>query len=266
MAEGQELEPAGTEGEDFLIIRKRGHKIVVPIRKTLPDGTKEPYSDNPQVRAHQLVYEGRIGGNRNGGENGGGGRKKRISAAIVEEAQDRLQSKIIRVVERGLSKSAGMRNNLATVKLIADMDHHEASLALKEEELDLSKQNRSELIGTLAALLEDPTTEVALEGVIEGTYEEITDAEEVGTEAEDSTDGQPGEVHLGGGSESSNGDSSDEGRADRATATADRDSGEAQENGADTGEAGDDGRGAPASDRPPRRNPWVEIAEGRSDD
>lgn len=254
---GQELERQGVEGEDFIIERKGGREIVVPIRKS-PD---EPYSENPQVRAYQLVHEGRIGGNRNGGS---GGRKKRISAAVVEEAQERLQPKIIRVIERGLRQSAGVKQNLATVKLITDMEHHEASLALKEEEIDLANADRSELIGTLRALLEDPQTTAALEGsVIDGTFEDITEAIEV-EDPVSPADARPGrEDHLPEGS-SRNG--AGEGIPAQGTGSTRGHAGEAQEDAPDAGTIDVNGHPSASSDRPKRRNPWVEAAKGGAGD
>jgi hypothetical protein len=185
-----------------------------------------PYHSNPQIRAHQLVFEGKFG---MAGPGRGYKRDERAAKVIADEVRDRLAPKMLRAIDRGLNKKAGHRINLDAVKLALDIENREASLRLKEEEADaLENQGKDELIATLYALVQDPQTQAILSDTIEGQATEvIRDAEVVG-ESEAAV--QNGRYSAG-----------------------------AEENGSDTPGTGINGRGSNKRNRPASENPFSQA-------
>lgn len=162
----------------------------------------QPYSGDSQIRALQLVYEGRFGGP---GRNQGRPRQRgepRAAEVIAEEIRHRFTGRMTRALERALRREAGVRANLDAVKLALEIENREATLQLREAEADLESATKDELLVTLFELIGQPQTTAA----IEGTAFDITEAEVVvktGDERE-SGDGYPSAPDTNG----SNGDSS----------------------------------------------------------
>lgn len=134
--------------------------------------TDEKYHSNPQIRALQMVYEGKLGGPGRG--QGRPGREERISVQLQSYVRQNLGKKVTRALERALNQSAGERINLDAIKLIVDMEHKEAKLQLSEDQADLDSQSKEELLATLYELVNDPQTGQ----VITTTFEEIATPEQ----------------------------------------------------------------------------------------
>jgi hypothetical protein len=146
-----------------------------------PHEEGEPYDSDPQIRALQLVFEGRMGGpglkqgRPRTGVSTTAERQQRAAETIATEIRERFTGKMIKALDRALKKDAGTRANLDAVKLALDIENREASLQLKENEADFDTKTKEELLATLFQLVAQPQTAAA----IEGTAWEITDAEEV---------------------------------------------------------------------------------------
>jgi hypothetical protein len=157
-----------------------------------PHEEGEPYDSDPQIRALQLVYEGRMGGpglkqgRPRSGVSTTAERQQRAAETIATEIRQRFTGKMIKALDRALKKDAGTRANLDAVKLALDIENREAALQLKENESDFDTKTKAELLATLFQLVAEPQTAAA----IEGTAWEIPDAEEV-TEGTSAT-GEPG--------------------------------------------------------------------------
>lgn len=151
------------------------------------------YDKDPKIRAYQLIYEGKWGG-----PNRGQGRKRTNRAA--EELTQEIRSGVFlkrmkRALRRALKEEAGPRVNLDAIRLSMDIERQERKLQLDEEEADLVGDTREELLGTLFELVRSPATAAALEG----TAEEITDAEVVEDNQDDiDREGKEGEVKFTG--------------------------------------------------------------------
>jgi len=147
----------------------------------------EPYDSDPQIRALQLVYEGKMGGKGLGqgrprtGVSTADQRQARAAEVIAAEIRERFTGRMIRALDRALKKDAGTRANLDAVKLALDIENREAALQLKEYEADFDTKTKEQLIATLFELVAEPQTAAA----IEGTAWDITDAETI--EDEDSS-------------------------------------------------------------------------------
>jgi hypothetical protein len=137
----------------------------------------EVYDSDPQIRALQLVYEGKMGGKGlgQGRPRTGVDRKARAAEVIAAEIRERFTGRMIRAIDRALKKDAGTRANLDAVKLALDIENREAALALKEYEAEFDTATKEQLIATLFELVAEPQTAAA----IEGTAWDITDAEVV---------------------------------------------------------------------------------------
>jgi hypothetical protein len=118
--------------------------------------TDEKYHSNPQIRALQMVYEGRLGGPGRG--QGRPGRDERISVQLTQYVRSNLGKKVTKALERALQSDAGERINLDAIKLIVDMEHKEAKLQLSEEAADLDNLSKEELIAALYDLVNDAQT------------------------------------------------------------------------------------------------------------
>jgi len=128
------------------------------------------WDSNPQIRALQMIYEGRLGGPREGS-----GRKssKRAAEELAERIRTKKIDKMDRALDRALSKKAGARTNLDAIKLAVDIERGERKLQIEEEEHEGNVGNtREEIIAALIELAQNPEVESALEA----SYEEITDA------------------------------------------------------------------------------------------
>src|SRR5580765_1332037 len=97
----------------------------------------QPYSGDSQIRALQLVYEGRFGG---AGRKQGRPRQRgepRAAEVIAEEIRNRFTKRMTRAIERALRQDAGVKANLDAVKLALEIENREAALQLRESQADL---------------------------------------------------------------------------------------------------------------------------------
>jgi hypothetical protein len=203
-----------------------------------PREKDEPYDSDPQIRALQLVYEGRMGGpglkqgRPRTGVSTTAERQQRAAEVIATEIRERFTGKMIKALDRALKKDAGTRANLDAVKLALDIENREAALQLRENESDFDTKTKEELLATLFELVAEPQTAAA----IEGTAWEIPDAEVV-------TNGDTPAVSGNG----SNGDTPG-----------------TQVNGSDTGGAGSLDRERLAANRAASANPFTQTALRRA--
>lgn len=141
----------------------------------------DPYDSDPQIRALQLVYEGRMGGpglkqgRPRTGVSTSSERQARAAETIAAEIRERFTGRMIRALDRALRRDAGTKANLDAVKLALDIENREAALQLKENESDFDTKTKEELLATLFQLVAEPQTAAA----IEGTAWEIQDGEVV---------------------------------------------------------------------------------------
>src|SRR3954453_18971441 len=117
----------------------------------------EQYAKNAQIRAFQLVYEGRFGG----GQPGSGRPRKyasepRAAEVIADEIRTRFTKRMMRAIERALRREAGVRANLDAVKLALEIENREATLQLRESQADFDSATKEELLVTLFELLDQP--------------------------------------------------------------------------------------------------------------
>jgi hypothetical protein len=139
--------------------------------ETDPETGKSIYSSNPQIRALQLVFQGKFGGSGRGqGRPKSGQRAAEVLAEEIRSAP-RIR-KMNRAIDRALAKKAGVRANLEAIKLSVDIERGERALQLKEDEHEESSGTREELIATLFEIVGEPATARA----IEGEADEIVDA------------------------------------------------------------------------------------------
>jgi hypothetical protein len=154
----------------------------------------DPYDSDPQIRALQLVYEGKMGGKGLGqgrprtGVSTADQRQARAAEVIAAEIRERFTGRMIRALDRALKKDAGTRANLDAVKLALDIENREAALQLKEYEADFDTKTKEQLIATLFELVAEPQTAAA----IEGTAWDITDAETIEDNEDSSAAGAAG--------------------------------------------------------------------------
>jgi len=139
----------------------------------------DPYDSDPQIRALQLVYEGRMGGPglKQGRPRTGVNREERAAQVIAKEIRERFTGRMIRALDRALRKDAGTRSNLDAVKLALEIENREAALQLRESEADFDTKTKEELLATIFELVAEPQVAAA----IEGSAIDITDAEVVGS-------------------------------------------------------------------------------------
>jgi hypothetical protein len=133
---------------------------------------KIQWTSDPKIRALQMVFEGRLGGPREGA---GRPRAPRAAEFISEKMREEPRlKKMVKAIDRALSKDAGARANLDAIKLAVDLENQERKLQLAEEVHDGNVGNtKDELVDALFQIVQAP--EVAK--VIEGDATEITDAE-----------------------------------------------------------------------------------------
>jgi hypothetical protein len=137
------------------------------------------YDSDPQIRALQLVYEGRMGGPglKQGRPRTGvkttSQRQARAAEVIAEEIRERFTGRMVRALDRALRKDAGTRSNLDAVKLALDIENREAALQLRENEADFDTDTKEELLATLFELIAEPQVAAP----IEGSATDVTDAE-----------------------------------------------------------------------------------------
>ena len=203
-----------------------------------PREENEPYASDPQIRALQLVYEGRMGGpglkqgRPRTGVSTTAERQQRAAEVIATEIRERFTGKMIKALDRALKKDAGTRANLDAVKLALDIENREAALQLRENESDFDTKTKEELLATLFELVAEPQTAAA----IEGTAWDIPEAEVVN-----------GDTPTAEGS-GSNGNSSGP-----------------EVNGRDTGGTGSSDRERLAAHRAKSANPFTQVAVRRAD-
>jgi hypothetical protein len=140
-----------------------------------PRQENDPYDSDPQIRALQLVYEGRMGGPglKQGRPRTGVNRQARAAEVIAEEIRERFTGRMVRALDRALRRDAGTRANLDAVKLALDIENREAALQLRESEAEFDTKTKEELLATLFELIAEPQVAAA----IEGSATDITDAE-----------------------------------------------------------------------------------------
>ena len=166
----------------------------------------DAYDSDPQIRALQLVYEGRMGGpglkqgRPRTGVSTASERQSRAAEVIAAEIRERFTGRMIRALDRALRRDAGTRANLEAVKLALDIENREAALQLRENESDFDTSTKEELLATLFELVAEPQTAAA----IEGTAFEVPDAEVIEDAPAAGTNGSNGNS----GSSVSNGDNS----------------------------------------------------------
>jgi hypothetical protein len=130
------------------------------------------YSSDAKIRALQLVYEGKIGGAGRG--QGRKGRKKRAAAHVAEEAR-RLSKEIANVYKDIMTAENGdPKLKMAAADRFIDIEHKEASLTLKEEEVDNSDDmGKEELIDALFDAFANPEVAAVIEEAIDIPAEDI---------------------------------------------------------------------------------------------
>lgn len=140
----------------------------------------DSYDSDPQIRALQLVYEGRMGGPglKQGRPRTGVNRQARAAEVIAIEIRERFTGRMVRALDRALRRDAGTKANLDAVKLALDIENREAALQLRETEADFDTSTKEELLAALFELIKEPQVTAAIEGsglditeaeVIEGT-------------------------------------------------------------------------------------------------
>lgn len=142
---------------------ERLHEIGAAPRE--PD---EKYDPDPQIRALQLVAEGKLGGSRKGAR----AREQRLSVGLTEHVRQNLTPKVKRALERALQSDAGERINLDAIKLIVDIENKEAKLQITEDQADIDSQTKEQLLATLFELVSDAQTG----GVINATFTDVPTA------------------------------------------------------------------------------------------
>jgi hypothetical protein len=169
----------------------------------------DPYDSDPQIRALQLVYEGRMGGPglKQGRPRTGVStteqRQARAAEVMALEIRERFTGRMIRALDRALRRDAGTRANLDAVKLALDIENREAALQLKEHESDFDTKTKEELLATLFQLVAEPQTAAAIEGTAfdiidaEVVSEDPSSAEEAGSNGDSASTGVNGN-HAGG--------------------------------------------------------------------
>lgn len=165
----------------------------------------EGYDSDPQIRALQLIYEGRMGGRGMGQGRSRTGvstpeqRQARAAQVIAAEIRERFTGRMIRAIDRALKKDAGTKANLDAVKLALDIENREAALQLKEYESDFDTSTKEELLAALFQLVAEPQTAAAIEGSawdIEGTAIDIS--ESASTAGEDGSNGDSASTSVNG--------------------------------------------------------------------
>lgn len=164
----------------------------------------EGYDSDPQIRALQLIYEGRMGGPglRQGRPRTGVStteqRQARAAQVIAAEIRERFTGRMIRAIDRALKKDAGTKANLDAVKLALDIENREAALQLRESEADFDTSTKEELLAALFELVREPQTAAA----IEGSAFDITDAEVIDEDpsavSENGNHGDSGNIGVNG--------------------------------------------------------------------
>lgn len=123
----------------------------------------EPYDKNPQIRAYQMMAEGKIGG---AGRGQGRKSKSRASSQVAEHIRSpRMVRKINQALEDALDDE-NKRVQLEAVKIAMDLEDKDSRFELDAEKHDaeLDNMDKDELIGTLISLAEDSATQAAVKG------------------------------------------------------------------------------------------------------
>ena len=163
----------------------------------------DPYDSDPQIRALQLVYEGRMGGpglkqgRPRTGVSTASQRQARAAEVIAQEIRERFTGRMVRALDRALRRDAGTKANLDAVKLALDIENREAALQLKETEADFDTKTKEELLATLFQLVAEPQTAAA----IEGTAWEVPEAqiiEDSSVAGEDRSNGNSASTSVNG--------------------------------------------------------------------
>lgn len=176
---GAELELAAGESDEDVELTPQQIAALDKLEQLgaeMRSGPDEPYSSDPQVRALQLVAEGRLGG-----PGRGQGRKRKPRAAeVVAERVRKSAHKIADAIDDALgSENDNIRLKAADMAIRIERD--EATLQMKEDEADLDNSTKEELVFALIRLSSDPATAAQLESVIDIPESDIEEVESVNT-------------------------------------------------------------------------------------
>jgi hypothetical protein len=220
----------------------------------------DKFDSNPQIRALQMVYEGKLGGPGRG--QGRPSRDQRISVTLTEYVRTTLAPKVKTALDRALRQDAGERINLDAIKLIVEMEHKEAKLQLSEDAADIDNLSKEELLATLFDLVNDAQTS----GVIEATFTEGT-AGASGTAVEVPSAKDLAAINRAKATRRRAAKKRRAAKQPDAVAGAGEHNGDSPHssaNGVDTGSAEQDRRGATARDREAHPNPVAQAALRRA--
>lgn len=147
------------------------------------ESVTEKWHPNPQVRAYQMMYEGKIGGP---GRGQGRKTKDRASGQVVEHIRD---PKTIKKINTALTKALDDDNNrvrLEAIKIAMDLEDRHVRFQLDEEkhDVEIDKMERDDLIAEIIAIGSDPATQAAFDGfsnngAIDSTAEDIGETQSV---------------------------------------------------------------------------------------
>lgn len=235
----------------------------------------EKYDSDPQRRALQMVFEGKLGGARNRAQ-ATLTREKRVSVTMTEFIRTKLAPKLKTALERALDDESS-RINLDAVRLAVDIEHKEAKLQLTEDQADVDSMTKGELVATIIALAQDAETGQTLEAVFEATPTPKTD-EAIAEAAKRAADrskksrakSRSKSRRSGTGVRSAKSDSRavKQGKSAPVAGSGKRngDSPHAVEDRPDARSAGEDGRRAASGDHKKNPNPFTEAALRRAAD
>lgn len=133
------------------------------------------YHPNSQIRALQLIAQGRLGG---AGRGQGRKRKPRVGEYVAEEMRKR-GAKIVAAIDQGLD-SDNEKVALSAADMAVRIDRDETLVDLKQQEVDnVDNLSKEELIDAIIQLASEPATSAQLEAVIDIPEEDIQEVEAV---------------------------------------------------------------------------------------
>jgi hypothetical protein len=150
-----------------------------------PRAPDAAYDKDPQIRAYQMMFEGRLGGKRPGQ-----GRPRRAAQKVAERVRDELQGKIFDALKDGLDPNkATTKERLGAADLALKIEREERQLELKEDQQDEDEWDKERLIAEFIKLASTPQAEALIQETItlsEDQYREVNgdDTEEVTGEGE----------------------------------------------------------------------------------
>jgi hypothetical protein len=120
----------------------------------------DKYDSDPQIRALQMVFEGRIGGPGRG--QGRKSEKERVNRVLAERFRRKV-AKLEKVIDEALDDD-NIKVAMDAVRLVSDLDAKDAKQSLQEEQFehDADNMDKEQLILALFQQLENPQVEAAL--------------------------------------------------------------------------------------------------------